>query len=118
MNLSKTIVSKKVLFIKRKLEMRKAMTIITQVLIFTVAWFILTPDTLEDNTYVFGLIGNVEVIKGNADWVLLGAAILSALNIYFWWPKGVDTPSEKPVSAEGTKSAKVEEKDPVVPKMD
>ena len=98
-----------------------------QVLIFIVAWFILTPDTLEDNTYLFGLIGEVEIIRGNSIWVMIGAGVLSVLNIWFWWPKTqvTSTPSEAP-TAEGTKSAEAEEvkteeakaADPVVPKMD
>ena len=98
--------------------MKKTIVVIIQLLIFIAAWALVTPDTLEDNTHLFGLIGDIEVIKGNTDWVLLGAAILSALNIWVWWPKTqVITPSESS-PAEGTKSAKVEEKDPVVPKMD
>lgn len=97
--------------------MRKAMTIITQILIFTVAWFVMTPDTLEDNTYVFGLFGDVEVIKGNADWVLLGAAILSVLNIWFWWPK-VKVIHTTPIAENTKNEAKEIDQDPVVPKMD
>ena len=101
-------------------------SIMVQVSIFIVAWFILTPDTLEDNTHVFGLIGEVEIIRGNSIWVMIGAGVLSVLNIWFWWPKTqvISTPSE-PIT-EGTKSAEAEEvkteeakaADPVVPKMD
>ena len=117
MNLSKTIVSKKVLFTKKENKMRKAMTIITQVLIFTVAWFVMTPDQLIDNTHLFGLFGDVEITKGNTVWVLAGAAILSVLNIWFWWPKEAVANT---IKVEGTSAeAKAEEtKDPIVPKMD
>ena len=99
--------------------------IMVQVLIFIVAWFILTPDTLEDNTHLFGLIGSYDIIHGNSIWVMIGAGVLSVLNIWFWWPRAevISTPSE-PIT-EGTKSAEAEEvvkaeeaKDPVVPKMD
>lgn len=102
-------------------------SIMVQVLIFIVAWFILTPDTLEDNTRLFGLIGSYDIIHGNSIWVMIGAGVLSVLNIWFWWPKTqvTSTPSEAP-TAEGTKSAEAEEvkteeakaADPVVPKMD
>ena len=97
--------------------MRKAMTIITQVLIFTVAWFVMTPDQLVDNTYIFGLIGSYEIVKGNADWVLAGAAILSVINIWLWWPK---SPTHKKVGDNAdTKSAETDKaEDPIVPKMD
>lgn len=102
--------------------MKKA--IIAQILIFITAWALMTPDQLVDNTYVFGLIGNVEVIRGNSIWVLSGAAILSAINIWLWWPKEVKVASISETSAKGIKSTKAEEakaeetKDPIVPKMD
>ena len=86
-----------------------------QVLIFTGAWFVMTPDQLVDNTYIFGLIGSYEIVKGNADWVLLGAAVLSVLNILVWWPKA----AKQTVAAAEANTKSVEaEKDPVVPKMD
>ena len=89
------------------------MMIITQVLIFTIAWFVMTPDTLEDNTYVFGLIGNVEVIPGNTQWVMLCAMVLSVINIIVWWPKA----STHQVEAKA-EEAKAADPDPIVPKMD
>ena len=69
--------------------MKKAIAIVIQILIFVGAWFILTPDTLEDNTYIFGLFGDVEVIKGNSIWVMIGAGVLSVLNISYkeWFGK-------------------------------
>ena len=100
--------------------MKKAIMI--QVLIFIGAWFAMIPDTIEDNTYLFGLFGDVEVIKGNSIWVLAGAAILSVLNIWLWWPKArkvVNTSSEK--VQEVTKSAetdKAEDPDPKTPTLD
>lgn len=99
--------------------MKKA--IMVQVIIFVVAWFVMTPDVAQDNTHLFGLIGGVEIIRGNAIWVLLGAAVLSMLNIWVWWPKTQVTTHSESSPAESTKSAEikvVEEKDPVVPKMD
>ena len=102
--------------------MKKA--IVFQVLIFIAAWFAMTPDQVVDNTYVFGLIGSYDIIHGNSIWVMIGAGVLSVLNIWFWWPsrKVVNTPAQTSTK-EVTKSVeaeevKTEEKDPVVPKMD
>ena len=99
--------------------MKKA--IISQVVIFIAAYFALTPDQIADNTHLFGLIGSYDLVRGNSIWVMSIAAVLSAINIWVWWPKKSTTPSEKP--AESTKGAEVkeiksEENDPVVPKMD
>ena len=99
--------------------MKKAIAIVIQILIFVGAWALVTPDTLVDNTYVFGLIGSYDLVRGNAHWVLLGAAVASVLNILIWWPK---SPTHKTVGDNAdTKSAETDEakaKDPVVPKMD
>ena len=108
MNLSKTIVLKKVLFTKKEIRMKKVMMIIVQVLIFTGAWFVMTPDQVVDNTYVFGLIGSYDLVRGNTHWVLIGAALLSIINILVWWPT-------KTVTVVKTEEVKA---DPVVPKMD
>lgn len=91
--------------------MRKTIAIIIQIIILTAAYFTMTPDILKDNTWVFGLIGDVEVVKGNTDWIMLTAGILSVFNIWVWWPntKTVETVVK-------TEEAKAE--DPVVPKMD
>lgn len=101
-------------------------TIMVQIIIFVAAYFTMTPDVMEDNTHLFGLIGSYDIIHGNSIWVMIGAGVLSVLNIWFWWPKTqvTSTPSE-PIT-EGTKSAEAEEvkteeakaADPVVPKMD
>lgn len=100
--------------------MKKAIAF--QMLIFIAAWFSVTPDTLEDNTHLWGLFGDVEVIKGNVHWVMMTAGILSVFNIWVWWPKKSTTPSESstPVVAEGTKSAtdKVIDQDPKTPTLD
>ena len=99
--------------------MKKAIR--SQVVIFIAAYFALTPDQIADNTHLFGLIGSYDLVRGNSIWVMSIAAVLSAINIWVWWPKKSTTPSEKP--AESTKGAEVkeiksEENDPVVPKMD
>lgn len=96
--------------------MKKA--IVIQVIIFAIAWALMTPDQLVDNTYVFGLIGNVEVIRGNSIWVMLGAACLSIFNIWVWWPKKVKNTSNEVSSPSDETKSEVKAEDPVVPKMD
>ena len=98
--------------------MKKAIAIVIQILIFVGAWFILTPDTLEDNTYIFGLFGDVEVIKGNSIWVMIGAGVLSVLNIWLWWPKSPTRQSVEVAAETKSAEAKAKDQDPVVPKMD
>jgi hypothetical protein len=93
-------------------------TIVFQVLIFIVAWFILTPDTLEDNTHLFGLIGSYDIIHGNSIWVMIGAGVLSVLNIWVWWPKTAEGIKSVEAKAEEAKAEDVKVEDPVVPKMD
>lgn len=94
------------------------MTVI-QMVIFVGAVFAIT-NTIEDNTY-FGLIYG-DIIE-NIRWILLGAMVLSGLNIWLLWPsrKVVNTPAQtsaKEVTKSVAEEVKTEEKDPVVPKMD
>ena len=101
--------------------MKKA--IVFQVLIFIAAWSIMTPDVMEDNTYVFGLFGSHDVVAGNSIWVMIGAGVLSIINIWLWWPKTqvTSTHNEKPIVDESTKSAEAAEKideDPKTPTLD
>jgi hypothetical protein len=97
--------------------MKKTIATITQILIFIGAWFVMAPDQLVDNTYIFGLVGSVELVKGNADWVMMTAGILSVFNIWVWWPK---SPTRQSVEVAAAKSAeaKAKDPDPIVPKMD
>ena len=89
-------------------------TIVIQVLIFIATYFVMTPDTLEDNTYVFGLLGSYDLVRGNSIWVMIGAGVLSVLNIWLWWPKSTKTVETVAVEAKAEEA----KKDPVVPKMD
>lgn len=99
--------------------MRKVMMIMVQVLIFVGAWATMTPDQVVDNTHIFGLIGSYDTVPGNTVWVLLGAAILSIINILIWWPRQIKVTNTSN-EAESTKSAEAKaiDQDPVVPKMD
>jgi len=100
--------------------MKKA--IISQVVIFIAAYIALTPDQIADNTHLFGLIGDTEIVRGNSIWVMLAAMVLSIINIWFWWPKtpvaSISETSAKGIKSAKAEEAKAEEKDPVVPKMD
>lgn len=111
--------SKKVLFTKKETKMKKA--IVMQALILIAAWFVMTPDVIVDNTYVFGLFGSYNIIPGNSILVMSGAAVLSVLNIWFWWPKTKKVKvTNTPETVKESEGAKSEAKavDPVVPKMD
>ena len=97
--------------------MKKA--IISQVVIFIAAYFALTPDQIADNTHLFGLIGSYDLVRGNSIWVMSIAAVLSAINIWVWWPKVKITNTVK--ESEGTKNAETAEKidqDPKTPTLD
>ena len=103
--------------------MRKVIMTVIQMVIFIAAWYLIA-NRIEANTYFGSVSYNVDVIAENIRWILLGAAGLSVLNIWFWWPsrKVVNTPAQTSTK-EVTKSVeaeevKTEEKDPVVPKMD
>ena len=93
--------------------MRKAIAIVIQIIILTAAVFTIT-NIIEDNTY-FGLIyGDItESIR----WVMLGAMVLSVVNILIWWPprKVTSTPNEAQVTSVKAEEAKA---DPIIPKMD
>lgn len=98
--------------------MKKA--VILQVVIFIIAWALMTPDQVVDNTHIFGLIGSYDTVPGNTVWVLLGAAILSIINLWVWWPKSPTRQSVEVAAAKSaeTEEAKAKDQDPVVPKMD
>lgn len=123
-------------------------TLIINAVIFLIGWGCIVPDQLLDNTHLFGLLGDVEVIKGNTVVVFGMCAVLSLLTLIVGMVEAIiedyrprfcpTTPAaraERPRKApkiEATRmrieptpekvddpSPKVDEdKDPVVPKMD
>ena len=95
-------------------------TIVIQMIILIVAWIVTTPDVAQDNTYLFGLVGDVEVVRGNSIWVMLSTMVASVCNIWFWWPKTpvISTKSAKAEEAKAEEAKAEETKDPIVPKMD
>ena len=55
--------------------------LIANVVIFIIGWGCIVPDQLMDQTHLFGLIGNVEVVKGNTSTVFGICAVLSTLTL-------------------------------------
>lgn len=53
--------------------------LITNAIVFLIGWGCIVPDQLMDNTHLFGLIGDVEVIRGNTAVVFGMCAVLSTL---------------------------------------
>lgn len=53
--------------------------LIANVVIFIIGWGCIVPDQIMDNTHLFGLIGDVEIIRGNTAVVFGMCGILSIL---------------------------------------
>ena len=49
--------------------------------IFIIGWGCIVPDQLSDQTHLFGLIGNVEIVKGNTAIVFGMCVLLSTLSM-------------------------------------
>ena len=56
-------------------------TLIINAMIFLIGWGCIVPDQLLDNTHLFGLLGDVEVIKGNTAVVFGVCACMSTLTL-------------------------------------
>ena len=52
---------------------------ITNIIVFIISWGCIVPDQMMDQTHLFGLIGNVEIIRGNTSTVFGIASIVSTL---------------------------------------
>lgn len=52
---------------------------ITNMIVFIISWGCIVPDQMMDQTHLFGLIGNVEIIRGNTSTVFGIASIVSTL---------------------------------------
>ena len=53
--------------------------VIINMVIFIIGWGCIVPDQLVDNTHIFGLVGSVELVKGNTAVVFGMCASLSTL---------------------------------------
>lgn len=56
-------------------------TIIINAIIFVIGWGCIVPDQLIDKTHLFGIIGDVEITKGNTAVVFGMCALLSTLSL-------------------------------------
>ena len=56
-----------------------AITLIINVIIYIIGWGCIVPDTINDQTHLFGLVGNVEITRGNTVVVFGMCTILSTL---------------------------------------
>lgn len=111
-------------------------TLIINAVIFLIGWGCIVPDQLLDNTHLFGLLGDVEVIKGNTAVVFGMCAVLSLLTLIVgmveaivedYRPRFCPTRNERPrkpqkFEAAGMKitnpTSPEEDKDPKTPTMD
>ena len=55
--------------------------IIANIVVFIIGWGCIVPDQLMDNTHLFGIIGNVEIVKGNTSTVFGVCACMSTLTL-------------------------------------
>lgn len=99
-------------------------TLIINAVIFLIGWGCIVPDQLLDNTHLFGLLGDVEVIKGNTAVVFGMCAVLSLLTLIVGMVEAViedfrrpccPTRIEKPRKAPKFEAAKMRITDPASP---
>ena len=56
-------------------------TLMINVVIYIIGWGCIVPDQLSDKTHLFGLIGDVEILRGNTAIVFGMCCILSTLTM-------------------------------------
>ena len=55
--------------------------LIVNVIVFIIGWGCIVPDQIFDNTHLFGLIGDTEIVRGNTSTVFGICAVLSTLSL-------------------------------------
>jgi len=99
-------------------------TLIVNVVIFIIGWGCIVPDQMMDNTHLFGIIGNVEIIRGNTAVVFGICSILSTLSLIAGLVEALiedfrrpccPTRIEKPRKAPKFEAAKMRITDPASP---
>lgn len=55
--------------------------LIVNAVVFLIGWGCIVPDQLSDQTHLFGLVGSVEIIKGNTAVVFGMCALLATLSM-------------------------------------
>ena len=58
-----------------------SIAIIVNVIVFVIGWGCIVPDTVNDQTHLFGLIGDVEIIRGNTAVVFGVCSVMSMLTL-------------------------------------
>ena len=53
--------------------------IIANIVVFLIGWGCIVPDVINDQTHLFGLIGDVEILRGNTSTVFGVCSIMSTL---------------------------------------
>ena len=96
--------------------------IIANIIVFIIGWGCIVPDQLLDKTHLFGIIGNVEIVKGNTSTVFGVCACMSALTLIvalveaivedYSRPCRFNTRAEKPKKAPKSEAAGMRITDP------
>ena len=55
--------------------------LIVNVIVFMIGWGCIVPDQLNDQTHLFGLVGDIQIVKGNTATVFGMCGILSTLSL-------------------------------------
>ena len=55
--------------------------VIVNVIVFIIGWGCIVPDQIFDNTHLFGLIGDTEILRGNTSTVFGVCACMSTLSM-------------------------------------
>ena len=108
--------------------------LIINVIVFIIGWGCIVPDQLTDNTHLFGLIGDTEIVRGNTSTVFGICAVLSTLTLIVGLVEAViedyrpccptrfERPKKSPkisgMRVEPTPEKVDEDKDPKTPTMD
>ena len=55
--------------------------IIANIVVFLIGWGCIVPDVINDQTHLFGLIGDVEILRGNTSTVFGVCSVVSTLSM-------------------------------------
>jgi hypothetical protein len=98
--------------------------IIANIVVFLIGWGCIVPDVINDQTHLFGLIGDVEILKGNTSTVFGVCSIMSTLVMIVGMVEAIiedfrrpccPTRIEKPRKAPKFEAAKMRITDPASP---
>jgi hypothetical protein len=104
-------------------------TLVINVIIFIIGWGCIVPDQIMDNTHLFGIIGNVEIVKGNTATVFGICACMSTLTLIISLVEALvedysrprfnpNTRAEKPRKAQKPQISGMRIADPACPEKD